>query len=115
MVAQNRRRHATYLHSLFAVLAMVAQLVVSFAPLAESRDPRMASHVEAGGFQTHRAHSEAFCAACQARSIHGAASRAYPIALAEEAERPSVADAVDRIVSFELDPSTHPRAPPSVI
>ena len=73
-------RRSGWLYSVLSILVMTAQLVVAFAPLAESRDRRMESHVESGGAQTHRAHDDATCAACQARSIHGTAPRvAVPV------------------------------------
>jgi hypothetical protein len=68
-------RHRGWLSSVIALLAMAAQLVVAIAPLAEGRDGRMASHVESSGVPGHYTHNEATCAACQARSIHGATSR----------------------------------------
>ena len=109
------RRRTGWLHTVLTVLVMTAQLVVAFAPLAESRDRRMDSHVEAGGAQTHHAHNEAKCAACQARSIHGPASRiALPAAVVAAPRDPISADA-RLAVSLESHSPANPRAPPSVI
>lgn len=104
-----------WLSGFFAILAITAQLVVALAPLAEGRDGRMASHVEASGSASHYTHSEASCAACQARSIHGTTSRpATPeVRTAIVASAVSTADA--RMASAGIHPHASPRAPPSVI
>lgn len=111
----NPKRHYGWLHTVLSILAMAAQLTVAFAPLAESRDRQMDSHVEAGGHQTHHAHNEASCAACQARSIHGSAPK-LPVSLF------AIASPVEKIEAtadrFAFGPSqspANPRAPPSVI
>jgi hypothetical protein len=64
------------------MLAFVAQLALIVAGLGEGRagvgwDP----HVDPGGTSTHYAHDEAVCAACQARSLHGAARLPHPPAV----------------------------------
>ena len=68
-----RRQH--WFFSVIAMLAMTGQFVLAVAPLAEGREDRMASHVEADGTQTHYTHSDGNCVSCQARSIHGTAVR----------------------------------------
>src|SRR4029078_8794880 len=67
------RRFRQVCYAFFASLAMVAQLAVALAPLDEGRERRGGAHIEADGV-THYTHSEAPCAACQARSILGTAS-----------------------------------------
>jgi hypothetical protein len=112
-IASNAIRR--WLFSALAVLAIAAQLVVAFAPLAEGRDGRMASHVESGGAASHYTHSEASCAACQARSIHGATSRPTPPLIRESIAPTAVPTATTRIVSSEFHLLDNSRAPPSVI
>lgn len=94
---------------------MTAQLVVAFAPLAEGRDSRMASHVEAHGLASHYAHNEATCAACQARSIHGTAARPQMAELLIAVAAPVLDASALRGASPDHYPQDNPRAPPSVI
>ena len=110
------RRQRHWLLTVLAFVAVVAQTVVAFAPLAEGRDGRMAAHVESSGTPTgHYLHNDATCAACQARSIHGTTSHAS-VAIAATQLAPSVVvDLIDRAVSSELHPQQNPRAPPQVI
>jgi hypothetical protein len=108
-------RHRGWLSSVIALLAIAAQLVVAIAPLAEGRDGRMASHVESKGLPWHYTHSDATCAACQARSIHGNISRqAFPLLIDTLAPMKLVRSA-ERIVEASLHPTDNPRAPPVVI
>jgi len=94
---------------------MAAQLTLAIAPLTEGRDDRMASHVEAGGAQSHYAHNDATCASCQARSIHGTSPRHAPAFFDAAARTFVVVTSADRSVSIgTLSPSS-PRAPPAVI
>lgn len=101
--------------AVFALLATIAQIVVAAAPLAEGRDGRMASHVEANGQAAHFAHNDATCAACQVRTIHGTTS-ASPAALpvVHLASTIRVAGTLV-VVSADRYPRENPRAPPSVI
>ena len=108
-------RRSGWLYTVLSILVMTAQLVVAVAPLAESRDRRMDSHVEAGGHQTHRAHNEAACAACQARSIQGSTPRTPVPLIAGVAPAMIVVDAADRAVTPDTHSPSNPRAPPSVI
>lgn len=108
-------RQRGVLSGLIALVAMVAQLVVAISPLAEGRDGRMASHVEATGAQSHYTHNDATCAACQARSIHGTTSRQSVPLLADELARSQVAWAAVRIVEGSSRRTDNPRAPPVVI
>jgi hypothetical protein len=99
----------------FALLAMFAQSVVAVAPLAEGRTARMSSHVESHGSASHFTHNEANCVACQARSLHAAASAPDRAPIAEARAgvlRPRVALV---IATAEHYPQDNPRAPPTVI
>jgi hypothetical protein len=99
-----------------ALLAMVAQLGVALAPLAEGRPGRsMSSHIEAPGARGHYTHDEATCASCQARSIQGTASRPAVPLLADVRIPAQLTRANDRVLSRGLNLHAHPRAPPSVI
>jgi hypothetical protein len=97
------------------MLAMVAQIVVAVAPLAEGRDGRMASHVESKGVPGHYAHNDATCAACQARSIHGTTSSANVPLLADALAPTRLVRGVERVVETALHPKDNPRAPPAVV
>ena len=101
--------------TVLAFLAMAAQLAVALSPLAEGRERSWGSHVEAAGARQHFSHSEATCAACQARSIHGTAARtSAPVAVVRHAvlapARPSVEGS-----SGDHYTQDNPRAPPTVI
>ena len=94
---------------------MAAQFVIAIAPLTEGRDDRMASHVEAGGVQTHYAHNDATCASCQARSIHGNPPRPSPSFIGDETHAFAFIASVDRAISIDGHSPSSPRAPPAVI
>jgi hypothetical protein len=99
----------------FATLAMVAQIAVALAPLAEGRERSWAPHVEADGVTQHYAHNETACAACQARSIQSAASRPTAPLFHDAgiAAAPPQRD-LDEVFSESL-PQDNPRAPPTLI
>lgn len=109
------RHRSGWLYTVLTALVLTAQLVVAFAPLAESRDRRMDSHVESGGAQTHHAHDEAECASCQARSIHGPTAPPTVSIVAETSPREAIVAESDRIVASDTHSLSSPRAPPSVI
>jgi hypothetical protein len=108
-----RRQH--WFFSVIAMLAMASQFVLAIAPLAEGREDRMASHVEAGGTQTHYAHSDGNCVSCQARSIHGTAARTTTTAFVGESSSSTVALFVDRASPAAVRSQSNPRAPPALI
>jgi hypothetical protein len=98
---------------LVAMLAAAAQLTVALAPLAEGRESRMASHVEAGGSQSHYAHDEAKCISRQARSMYGALPREVPAPLPALAATIRVGAVVEHVVADQRGRPTNPRAPPA--
>ena|SRR5436309_2489567 len=108
-----RRQH--WFFSVIAMLAMASQFVLAIAPLAEGREDRMASHVEAGGAQTHYAHSDGSCVSCQARSIHGTATRSAPSTFEGEANASSVILLVEHECWTDVHSQSNPRAPPRLI
>ncbi|HKO17209.1 MAG TPA: hypothetical protein VJU87_13305 [Gemmatimonadaceae bacterium] len=72
MPARTTTRLSSWLGYFAAVLAVVAQLAVVVAPIAEGREGVGApAHVEAAGTHLHYSHNETTCAACQARLLHG--------------------------------------------
>jgi hypothetical protein len=75
-VARPRPQRRSWLFAVIAFLATTAQLAVALAPLAEGREGRATVHIESRSTPRHYQHSDANCAACQARSIHGTTSRA---------------------------------------
>jgi len=112
-----RRTRWIALHRLLAVLAVVAQVAVACSALAEGRDGiGAAPHVEAtGSAANHYAHNESTCAACQARSLHGAAPSIPAVAPALAARATAVGTAsIDAPTGPEL-PDNPARAPPCVI
>ena len=104
-----------WLFSIVALISMATQLMLAAAPLLEGRDDRMASHVEAGGTQTHVAHNDATCASCQARSIHSTAPRPAASFLDDAARAHTIIASVDRSISIDAYSPSSPRAPPAVI
>jgi len=108
-------RRSGWLYTVLSLVVLTAQLIVAFAPLTESRDRRMDSHVESGGAQTHRAHNDASCAACQARSIHGSTPRTAMPVVEDASPAMLVTAASERAVTRASHTPANPRAPPSVI
>jgi hypothetical protein len=103
------------LFTVFAFIALAAQLAVALSPLAEGRERDWGSHVEAGGARLHFSHSEATCAACQARSIHGTTGRVQtPVLVVRQV---ASAPTQRRLEGSSTDqyPQDNPRAPPTVI
>ena len=92
-------RKRSWLMLLVAMLATIAQLTVALAPLAEGRESRMASHVEAGGSSSHYAHDDAKCISCQARSMHGALPRQVPTPLPALATTIRIGASVEHVVA----------------
>jgi hypothetical protein len=105
---------AHWAFTIAALVAIVGQVAMAFVPLAEGAEGRsMASHVERGGTSAHYAHNDANCAACQARTLLGLASR-------PQAALPLRAETSEAIVFVAELPATHglfshnSRAPPTV-
>ena len=90
---------------------MLAQLAVALAPLDEGKEQRRDAHVEANGV-AHYTHSETTCAACQARSILGTASKSsaplFGDAIIAATPRQRGLD----VVLSEPRSKDNPRAPP---
>ena len=101
--------------TVIAFLAMAAQVAVALSPLAEGRERSWGSHVEAAGLNKHFAHSEATCAACQARSIHGTAGRIPARALVTQHVALAPAPRSLAVVFTDQYAQDNPRAPPTVI
>ena len=114
-VAPRPRTGRHLLFTVFAFIAMAAQLVVALSPLAEGRERSWGSHVEAAGLRQHFSHSEATCAACQARSIHGATGRIRPPVVVVRHVALVQAQRDIEVVSTDQYPQDNPRAPPTVI
>jgi hypothetical protein len=107
------RKH--WLLTVLAMLAMASQFVLAMAPLAEGREDRMASHVESGGAQTHYSHGDGNCVSCQARSIHGTATRPATSFFEGEIRSSAIASRVDRTIAIGVYSLSNPRAPPRLI
>ncbi len=108
-------RQGTWFPALVAVLAIAGQLTVAFAPLAEGREGRMASHVEANGSRAHFVHDEAKCISCQARSMYSAPERDVVPPIVLEIAAGIVVEQFANTQSADLNHQSKPRAPPAVI
>ncbi|MEO8620886.1 MAG: hypothetical protein ABI625_07465 [bacterium] len=111
MSRSRRRRH--WMHRLGRVLAMVTQLVLLLAPIAEGREERLLDpHVEAPRTKAHPGHQPTTCAECVLLSMHGRAEERSHIA---ELLRTQGAGHVSRAmhaIGVERAPSNTSRAPP---
>lgn len=109
-------RSASTLMRFFAAIALLAQIAVVLAPMAEGRAGiGMAAHVESGGNASHHAHDDSTCIACQVRAFHGTAAHlgdAAPVAARRSAPPVLAADAVP---AADLVAHRLPRAPPCAI
>jgi hypothetical protein len=110
-----RRPYRHGLSLLIALVALFGQFTVAFAPLAEGREARMASHVESHGAVGHFSHDETKCVSCQARSM---------VATTDRPAAPAIEPAINcgcevvrdsRAVSSVAHLQSSPRAPPFVI
>ena len=109
-----RKNRRNPLSLIIALVALIAQVTVAFAPLAEG-GRGMASHVESRGVKLHYAHDEATCASCQARSIHGTPRiPAAPVPVPTEVAS-TVATARVDVDDAERFSQDKPRAPPGLI
>jgi hypothetical protein len=109
---QLKRGVCGWLGHLAAILAVVAQLAVAIAPLAERTDAGAPAHLDPAGTSAHYVHNDADCAACQARSLHGATARAPSPPLPRLAS--PVAPVATAAFSTAADPGRHlSRAPPA--
>ena len=107
----SRRRNL--LHRLGRAFAMVTQLVVLLAPLAEGREERaLGAHVEVPRTVPHPGQHQVACVECVLLTIHGRTE-----------ERPRLADLIrtagsrqvphtTQPVGIEAEPSNSSRAPP---
>ena len=108
-------RQCNWISTLIALIAIAGQIAVAAAPLAEGRESRMASHVEASGARTHFVHDETKCVSCQARSMHGAPPRAVAPPIVPVLHASAIADRAANNHSAELGLQAQPRAPPTLI
>ena len=106
-------RKRSWLTMLVALLATAAQLTVALAPLAEGRESRMASHVEAGGSASHYAHDDTRCVSCQARSMTGAVERQVPTTIPTRFSSVRIGARIEHFVGDARGRLTNPRAPPT--
>ncbi|HEU4993370.1 MAG TPA: hypothetical protein VFT29_01040 [Gemmatimonadaceae bacterium] len=114
MDLRTRQRWFTrWLVTIGACLAIVAQLSVAFASVAEARDGQgMGAHVEQSGTSLHYAHSD-ICALCQVRSLTGLVMRAPEPFVPSHVAAPAVVAVAERVIVADLSSPSTPRAPPS--
>ena len=105
-----------WLRHLGRVLAIVTQLVLLCAPLAEGREERLLDpHVEAPMTRVHPGHQVSTCAECVLLTVHG---RTEERSRLRELPQSQSACAVERSVSLSAvarAPSNSSRAPPSCL
>jgi len=112
----SRSTRLGWLSTFAAILAVVAQIAVAVAPLAEGREgPNAPSHVDPSGTAVHWVHNEASCASCQARSLHGTVARTASADLLVVLTPLVVAPAGTRVATLEPFHVNLSRAPPRVI
>lgn len=101
---------------LAAIVALVAQLALLVAGIAEGRQGvGYASHVDPAGTAKHYVHNEATCASCQARSLHGVVRLPHPPMVATVPRQPAPADRLESFVGRNVDRNNLSRAPPATI
>ena len=111
--SRSNRTLLQWLISIGACLAVVGQLSVAFATIAEAREGQgMGAHVEQAGTSTHYAHGDA-CAICQARSLQGLTTRAAELFSSSSVRSSTIESITDRVVASDLFSPGNPRAPPS--
>ena len=99
-----------------AILALVAQLALLVAGIGEGRGGvGYASHIDPAGTSAHYAHNEAVCAACQARSLHGAVRLPHPPAIATVPRQTAPVDRLQSFLGSTVDRDNLSRAPPTAI
>jgi hypothetical protein len=112
------RTRASRLYVIAALLAMVAQLAIVLAPLAEGRaGVGMGPHVESSSSHNpaHHTHDEATCVACQVRTMFGVTGHAIVPPAAAALHALPVALRADDAPVAERVAVIRPRAPPCVI
>jgi hypothetical protein len=112
--ATHFRPRRSFLLLLIAILATAAQVTLALAPLAEGREARMVSHVEAGGVAGHFSHDDAKCVACQARLLHGADARPEPPLIVARLYPTHLNGGVERHDLDDRGRQDNPRAPPTL-
>ncbi|CAN5918262.1 hypothetical protein BH11GEM2_BH11GEM2_15140 [soil metagenome] len=108
------RRH--WLHRLGRALAVVTQLVLLLAPIAEGREDRpMDPHVEAPRTRAHPGHQPSTCAECVLLSMHGRVEERA--ALPEPARVQRISHVAEARVAggVERSVSNSSRAPPPCV
>lgn len=110
------RTRPGWLRRLGRMLAIVAQLVVLVAPIAEAREDRaLAAHVEQPGGQQHPEHHPERCPACILLSVHSRAAERTNLPALDRAERVAI-PAEARYATHCVDaPANSCRAPPTSV
>jgi hypothetical protein len=107
----SRRRNL--LHRLGRLLAIVTQVVVLLAPLAEGREERaLGPHVEAPRTVPHPGHRADTCAECTLLTLHGRTEERSQLSeLIRDAGASQLTSATHPL-GIEREPSNSSRAPP---
>ena len=105
-----RRR---WLRHLGRTLAIVTQLVLLFAPLAEGREERLLDpHVEAPLRRAHPGHQVSTCAECVLLAVHGRTEERSRLPDMPESQSACAAETSVSLSGVERAPSNSSRAPP---
>ena len=124
LLSASRRRRTRWIRPVTALVAMVLQLVLVAASVAEFRDAKtiaaaaselgtpVGEHVVTPAHHGPLAHDETRCPACIARSLHAHLELLSPLPVFQAEQRAAMDLATDRVA--EPDPlSSHlSRAPP---
>lgn len=114
--ASSRLRVGRWLRTLGQVLALVAQVIVLAAPVAEAHEERgLAAHVEAPGNRQHAGHNPERCPACILIGVHSSVPERAQIPAVERARRTNAPAAEGCELRSTTAPANSCRAPPAVV
>ena len=108
-----RRR---WLRHLGRALAIVTQLVLLFAPLAEGREDRLLDpHVEAPMTRAHPGHQVSTCAECVLLQVHGRTEERSRLPDVPQSQSACAVETSVSLSGVARAPSNSSRAPPSCL
>jgi hypothetical protein len=112
-ITSRSRTRRYWLHRLGRALAVVTQLVLLLAPIAEGREDRpMDPHVEAPRTRAHPGHQPSTCAECVLLSMHGRVEERAALPEPARVQRISHVAAARVAGGVERSVSKSSRAPP---
>jgi hypothetical protein len=124
LFSESRRRRTRWIRTMSALVAMVLQLVLVAASVAEFQDAKaiaeaatdlrapVGEHVVTPAHHGPLAHDETRCPACIARSLHAHLALLSPLALLQPEQRTAMELDRDRVAEVSRPSSHLSRAPP---